>query len=111
MYLQALLQLPKIQSVKITSYDEEDNPLGSVRGGFEESDYTLKGKRLVVDDLIDSGATLQYVRDHVVEACDTAVIYATTEQKENVDFYGEEVDGSERLVFPREHNLLSNTEI
>ncbi len=89
------LDIRYIDTVCITSYDWKDqgkaNTLKSVEG---------KGRGLlIIDDLVDTGATAKVVRKMLPEAY-FATVYAKPEGKPMVDAYVTEVSQDTWILFP-----------
>lgn len=97
------LDVRKIDTISVVSYDENDkqiDPLVIKSCHIEDGgkDY------LVVDDLVDTGATAKIVRSMLPEA-HIAAIYAKPHGKEHVDSFMTEVSQDTWIVFPWEEEV------
>ncbi len=94
------LGIRKIDTISIVSYNEDDKqiePLVLKSCHLEE-----QGKGwLVIDDLVDTGATAKIVRDMLPQA-HIAAIYAKPCGKDHVDSFMTEVSQDTWIVFPWE---------
>ncbi|MBY0501515.1 MAG: xanthine phosphoribosyltransferase [Alphaproteobacteria bacterium] len=94
------LGIRKIDTISILSYSDDDKQIEPlvIKGCQREEG----GKNwLVVDDLVDTGATAKIVRDMLPNAHITA-IYAKPSGKDHVDTYMTEVSQDTWIVFPWE---------
>lgn len=102
--LSELLSIYHVETVCIQSYDEETNQQTKfkVLKPLPEQIVADKGKGwLVVDDLVDSGKTLRYIRESIPEAL-FCVLYAKPEGKSCCDLYITDKAQGQWIVFPWE---------
>jgi len=97
------LGIRKIDTVSIISYDDNDKQIApSIIKTCEVGDF---GKDwLVIDDLVDTGATAKVVRDMLPQA-HIAAIYAKPSGKDLVDTFMTEVSQDTWIVFPWEEEI------
>ncbi len=97
------LGIRRIDTINIVSYSEDNrqtDPLIIKSSQIEEG-----GRRwLVVDDLVDTGATAQIIREMLPHA-HIAAIYAKPSGKSYVDTYMTEVSQNTWIVFPWEEEV------
>jgi xanthine phosphoribosyltransferase len=98
------LKIRAIDTIDLRSYSDEHEQDDTVRI-VRACDYVLihrKGKGvLIVDDLIDTGNTIEAARKMLPEA-DVAVVYARSNKIDSVDYYGRAKPNDTWLVFPFE---------
>lgn len=94
------LDIRKIDTIGILSYDDEDK---QIEPQIVKPCNVQDGGRgwLVVDDLVDTGATAKLVRDFLPNA-HIAAIYAKPSGREHVDTFMTEVSQDTWIVFPWE---------
>ena len=97
------LGIRKIDTISIVSYDESDQQVDPVILKSCHAEDRGEGW-LVVDDLVDTGATAQLVRDMLPKA-HIAAIYAKPSGKEHVDTFMTEVSQDTWIVFPWEEEI------
>ncbi|MBY0272403.1 MAG: xanthine phosphoribosyltransferase [Alphaproteobacteria bacterium] len=97
------LGIRKIDTVSIISYDDNDKQIEpSIIKTCEVDNH---GKDwLVIDDLVDTGATAKVVRDMLPKA-HIAAIYAKPSGKDMVDTFMTEVSQDTWIVFPWEEEI------
>lgn len=97
------LGIRKIDTVSIISYDDNDKQIApSIIKTCEVENH---GKDwLVIDDLVDTGATAKVVRDMLPKA-HIAAIYAKPSGKDMVDTFMTEVSQDTWIVFPWEEEI------
>ncbi len=97
------LDIRKIETVSAVGYDFDDadpKMADSVQIIKEASDEVGEGEGwLVIDDLVDSGRTLGYLRKFMPKA-HYATIYAKPQGKQMVDSYVTEVSQDTWIYFP-----------
>ncbi len=96
------LNIRVIETVAVKSYDHQAQ--GEVRILKSVSDSILKvaregGKILIVDDLVDTGATARAVRD-MLPGAHFATVYAKPKGREMVDTFITEVSQDTWIFFP-----------
>ncbi|MBY0292459.1 MAG: xanthine phosphoribosyltransferase [Alphaproteobacteria bacterium] len=97
------LGIRKIDTISIVSYDENEKQIQPIILKSCQMEDFGKGW-LVVDDLVDTGATAKIVRDMLPQAHITA-IYAKPYGKEHVDSFMTEVSQDTWIVFPWEEEI------
>ena len=97
------LGIRKIDTISIVSYDENDKQVEPIILKSCHAEGQGEGW-LVVDDLVDTGATAKIVRDMLPNAHITA-IYAKPSGKEHVDTFMTEVSQDTWIVFPWEEEI------
>jgi len=97
------LEIRKIDTISIVSYDEADKQIEPI---IIKTCNVVDGGRgwLVVDDLVDTGATAKVVRDMLPHA-HIAAIYAKPSGKAMVDTFMTEVSQDTWIVFPWEEEV------
>lgn len=96
------LGIRKIDTVSIVSYDENDQQVDPLI--IKSCQIENKGSGwLVVDDLVDTGATAKIVRTMLPKA-HIAAIYAKPSGKEHVDTFMTEVSQDTWIIFPWEED-------
>jgi xanthine phosphoribosyltransferase len=96
-----------IETVCISSYghDNKQGALQVLKGIAKEVAGDAKGKRvLVVDDLVDTGATARLVRD-MLPAAHFATVYAKPQGRPMVDTFITEVSQDTWIFFPWDTGL------
>ncbi|MDF2118782.1 xanthine phosphoribosyltransferase [Roseiarcaceae bacterium H3SJ34-1] len=96
-----------IETVCISSYghDNKQGALQVLKGIAKEVEGDAKGKRvLVVDDLVDTGATARLVRD-MLPAAHFATVYAKPQGRPMVDTFITEVSQDTWIFFPWDTGL------
>jgi xanthine phosphoribosyltransferase len=96
-----------IETVCISSYghDNKQGALQVLKGIAKEVTGEGKGKRvLVVDDLVDTGATARLVRD-MLPAAHFATVYAKPQGRPMVDTFITEVSQDTWIFFPWDTGL------
>ena len=96
-----------IETVCISSYghDNKQGALQVLKGIAKEVTGDAKGKRvLVVDDLVDTGATARLVRD-MLPAAHFATVYAKPQGRPMVDTFITEVSQDTWIFFPWDTGL------
>lgn len=97
------LGIRKIDTVSIVSYDENDQQVEPLI--IKSCQIEDKGMGwLVVDDLVDTGATAKLVRTMLPKA-HIAAIYAKPSGKDHVDTFMTEVSQDTWIVFPWEEEI------
>jgi xanthine phosphoribosyltransferase len=94
------LGIRKVDTVSIVSYNENDEQMDPLIVKSCQIEDHGKGW-LVVDDLVDTGATAKIVRDMLPQA-HIAAIYAKPNGKDHVDSFMTEVSQDTWIVFPWE---------
>ncbi|MCP4923359.1 MAG: xanthine phosphoribosyltransferase [bacterium] len=95
------LGIKKVIAFSISSYDSN----GQQRELVVLDSVTDKEKKwLVIDDLVDSGATLEKVSQYLPESY-FAVLYAKPQGKSKTDVFVKEVSQDTWVVFPWEETL------
>ena len=98
------LGIRKVDTISIESYNENDEQIDPIIIKSCQIEDHGKGW-LVVDDLVDTGATAKIVRDMLPQA-HIAAIYAKPYGKDHVDSFMMEVSQSTWNVFPWESDTL-----
>ena len=99
------LGVRKIDTISIVSYDESDKQIDPIV--IKSCHIENQGEGwLVVDDLVDTGATAKIVRD-ILPKAHIAAIYAKPLGKETVDSFMTEVSQDTWIVFPWEEEIES----
>ncbi len=97
------LGVRKIDTISIVSYDESDKQAEPVL--IKSCEVENGGEDwLVIDDLVDTGATAKIVRELLPKA-HIAAIYAKPLGKEHVDSFMTEVSQDTWIVFPWEEDI------
>jgi len=93
----------KIDTVSIVSYGEDDKQIDPL---IIKPCHVEEGGKgwLVVDDLVDTGATAKILRDMLPQA-HIAAIYAKPSGKDHVDTFMTEVSQNTWIVFPWEEEI------
>jgi xanthine phosphoribosyltransferase len=96
------LNIRKVESVAIKSYDHQNQ--GGIRVLKPMAQEILDiaktgGKVLIVDDLVDTGATARVVRD-MLPGAHFATVYAKPKGREMVDTFITEVSQDTWIFFP-----------
>lgn len=93
------LGIKHVVSFSIASYDDTEKKQGDfdVYGEFKD----LKGRWLVIDELVDSGKTLEKIRAYLPKSV-FGVVYAKPEGAKATDFYAQTMEQTTWLVFPWE---------
>lgn len=97
------LDIKLIETVCITSYDgQAQGALEIIKGLANVKDLTGGGSGwLVVDDLVDSGATVRAVRD-MLPGAHYATLYAKPAGRPLIDTHVAEIDQGVWIIFPWE---------
>ena len=96
------LKIRKVESVAIKSYDHQNQGNVVVLKALAQDilDIAKKGgKVLIVDDLVDTGATARIVRD-MLPGAHFATVYAKPKGREMVDTFITEVSQDTWIFFP-----------
>lgn len=97
------LGIRKIDTISIVSYNEDDKQIDPLI--LKSCHIENHGEGwLVVDDLVDTGATAKIVRDMLPKA-HIAAIYAKPHGKDHVDSFMTEVSQETWIVFPWEEEI------
>lgn len=97
------LGIRKIDTISIVSYDDNDKQIAP--SIIKTCAVDGHGKDwLVIDDLVDTGATAKVVRDMLPQA-HIAAIYAKPSGKDLVDTFMTEVSQDTWIVFPWEEEI------
>lgn len=98
--LSHLLNKP-LKSITVATRDIFDE-----RNDLDGKDFMTKGKLLVVDDICDSGKTLEIVKEtfdqYHFEARYACVFNRVGENNFNLDYCGHQFEGDDWIVFPWE---------
>lgn len=105
-YLSQCLDIRLVETVCLASYFSE-NSQSRLEVLTEVADKDLK--TLVIDDLVDSGTTLKFLRQTLPSA-HCAVVYAKPKGLDQVDTFARQVAQDKWLVFPWEEKPLSSQE-
>ncbi|EKE09732.1 MAG: Xanthine phosphoribosyltransferase [uncultured bacterium] len=97
------LGIRKIDTISIVSYDDNDKQIEPSVIKTCQTNNQGQGW-LVIDDLVDTGATARIVRDLVPQA-HIAAIYAKPSGKDFVDTFMTEVSQDTWIVFPWEEEI------
>ena len=96
------LNIRVVESVSVKSYDHQNKGDVRILKGISE-DILAKaragGKVLIVDDLVDTGATARAVRD-MLPGAHFAAVYAKPKGREMVDTFITEVSQDTWIFFP-----------
>ncbi len=93
------LNIRLVETVSIRSYDHQSQGELEVMKTITEAVLNTKGKVLIVDDLVDTGATARVVRDMLPEA-HFATVYAKPKGRPLVDTFITEVSQDTWIYFP-----------
>ncbi|HHS82966.1 MAG TPA: xanthine phosphoribosyltransferase [Devosia sp.] len=93
------LNIRLVETVSIRSYDHQSQGELEVMKTISEAVLNAKGKVLIVDDLVDTGATARVVRDMLPEA-HFATVYAKPKGRPLVDTFITEVSQDTWIYFP-----------
>lgn len=97
------LEIRKIDTISIMSYSEDDKQIDPLI--LKPCHVENEGEGwLVIDDLVDTGATAKIVRDMLPKA-HIAAIYAKPSGKDLVDSFMTEVSQDTWIVFPWEEEV------
>jgi xanthine phosphoribosyltransferase len=97
------LEIRKIDTVSIVSYGQNNKQIDPLILKTCQVDEDGKGW-LVIDDLVDTGATAKIIRDLLPNA-HIATIYAKPSGKSHVDTFMTEVSQETWIVFPWEEEI------
>lgn len=107
------LNVEKVVNFSVQTYDNQTRT-NNIKV-LQEPDIVLEEQMdniLVVDDLVDSGSTLSFVRDYF-KSKDIEVKYSTLYIKKGTtftpDYYAGIIDGSKWVVFPWDNIFSSST--
>lgn len=95
------LNIRSIETVSVKSYDHKDQGEIQVLKPITDAIRTgeFSGKVLIVDDLVDTGATARVVRD-MLPGAHFATVYAKPKGREQVDTFVTEVSQDTWIYFP-----------
>ena len=93
------LNIRLVETVSIRSYEHQAQGEPEVVKTIAESVLNVGGKVLIVDDLVDTGATARVVRDMLPEA-HFATVYAKPKGRPLVDTFITEVSQDTWIYFP-----------
>lgn len=93
------LNIRVIESVSVKSYDHQSQSEVRVLKPISEGILALGDKVLIVDDLVDTGATARVVRD-LLPGAHFATVYAKPKGREMVDTFITEVSQDTWIYFP-----------
>lgn len=96
----AKLGINIIETISIKSYNEE-NKQTKLQVLKQIDLYTRDKNWLVIDDLVDTGATFTLMRKYMKNST-FAVLYAKPQGKPLCDMFAEEVEQDNWLIFPWE---------
>lgn len=98
------LKLKVIDTVCLESYTGKERGSISLIKASKTFSVDNKGEGiLIIDDLVDSGNTVEFLRTMYPKAC-YAVVYAKPKKKELIDFYAVDVEQDTWIVFPWEND-------
>lgn len=97
-YLSHASKIPKFRTITLSSYCDETNKQTSV---IMKDIFFSKKKWLIIDELVDSGKTLEKVREQFPNSV-FAVLYTKPKGKAMADFWAYESDQDTWLEFPWE---------
>lgn len=98
------LKLKVIDTVCLESYTGKERGSISLIKSSKTFSVDNKGEGiLIIDDLVDSGNTVEFLRTMYPKAC-YAVVYAKPKKKELIDFYAVDVEQDTWIVFPWEND-------
>ncbi len=93
------LNIRQVETVSVKSYAHKDQGKIEVLKPISESVLNAKGRILIVDDLVDTGATGRVVRDMLPNA-HFATVYAKPLARDLVDTFVTEVSQDTWIYFP-----------
>lgn len=93
------LNIRLVETVSVKSYDHKDQGGIEILKPISDDILTTKGKVLIVDDLVDTGATGRVVRDMLPNA-HFATVYAKPLARDIVDTFITEVSQDTWIYFP-----------
>ncbi len=93
------LNIRLVETVSVKSYDHQDQGSIKVLKAISDEVLKTKGKVLIVDDLVDTGATGRVVRDMLPNA-HFATVYAKPLARDIVDTFITEVSQDTWIYFP-----------
>ena len=93
------LNIRLVETVSVKSYDHKNQGSIEVLKPISDAVLSAKGKVLIVDDLVDTGATGRVVRDMLPNA-HFATVYAKPLARELVDTFVTEVSQDTWIYFP-----------
>lgn len=98
------LRLKVIDTVCLESYDGQRRGEINLLKSSKQISVDKKGEGvLIIDDLVDSGSTVSYLKDMYPKAC-FAVVYAKPKKKDIIDFYAVDVEQDTWIEFPWEQD-------
>lgn len=97
------MNIKTVETFALSSYDARHQQ-GSMKNYKELNDP--EGRWLVVDDLVDTGKTIQFIRPFLPKSL-FVTLYAKPQGLTACDLYGEQVDQETWLVFPWEEEILT----
>lgn len=96
------LKLKVIDTVCLESYTGKKRGSINLLKSSEKFSLESKGENiLIIDDLVDSGSTVEFLKNIYPKAC-FAVVYAKPKRKELIDFYAVDVEQDSWIEFPWE---------
>ena len=93
------LNIRLVETVSVKSYDHKDQGAITILKAISDDVLNTKGKVLIVDDLVDTGATGRVVRDMLPNA-HFATVYAKPLARDIVDTFITEVSQDTWIYFP-----------
>lgn len=102
------LKLKIIDTVCLESYKGKER--GDINMIKASKQFSLENKGadiLIIDDLVDSGGTVEFLKKIYPKAC-FAVVYAKPKRKDMIDFFAVDVPQETWLVFPWEKDVEDN---
>jgi hypothetical protein len=109
-FLADLLSIKSIETINLSSY--EDEKAGLIKDNTKFTKDFSAFTCLIVDDLVDSGNTMEYILAHYKFSPDQvkiATIFAKEKTRLMPDFFVEKVPSEEWIVFPYEKMVDSNS--
>ena len=104
-YLAKKLGIKDIRTVSLESYDSENKQWQIKEVGWECILADVYGDILVVDDITDSWATLQYVLDNIAPDADSVCIFKKEGTTVEPTYFGSVCKKEIWIKFPREKVL------
>jgi xanthine phosphoribosyltransferase len=93
------LNIRLVETVSVKSYDHKDQGGIEILKSITDTIINAKGKVLIVDDLVDTGATARAVRN-MLPGAHFATVYAKPLGRELVDTFVTEVSQDTWIYFP-----------
>lgn len=93
------LNIRLVETVSVKSYDHQNQGKIEVLKSISDDVLNAKGKVLIVDDLVDTGATARAVRD-MLPGAHFATVYAKPKGRPLVDTFVTEVSQDTWIYFP-----------